>query len=686
MKANKPSLKFTHLIKYNILFCLVLMTLSQKANCGEIESLKLKIDSLSKFDGNYSTLGWLHDDLAKIYFKTGKSDSAVFYMDKGLKYAYKTDDYRLKSDLHYHFGMVYGRMTKYPESLRQYYTKKNLAILNDNVLDVYKSDIKIANIYSIIGDFEKAYEILLECLNRIDEENQVTEKGFVLYQLGSTFYYQGNYEKALDYYSKSKEIFETIDNPTALYSSLGGLGSTYSSLKDFNKALSIHEESLTIAKKIKENYEIANATYNIGNAHFGLKNYEESEIHFKKSKALMEEIGNKTGLCYAIGGLGKLYAATGRADEAKVLLGQAIEMINKNDSKSHLQKIYKLSADALFATGDLEEAYEHLKKHLEFKEEIINEETATKLSNTKARYELQKAEKDAKIALLEKDTEIQRTYNVLGLVSLFMLSLLFTFIFSLYRNHSKNNKILAIKNEEIEFQNNKLISSNQALEQFAYIVSHDLKEPLRSVSCYSSLIESRYHNQLDDLGKESIGFIRSSVKRMYSLLDDILNYSRSIKKVGDHTELVDVNQAVQTVIKNLEYSIEESNAKVKILKPLPQINANQIQIVTLFQNLIGNAIKFRNGKVPEVKISCSEKEEEVIFEVKDNGIGISEEYHDKIFQVFKRLNPKKDFEGSGVGLALCSNIVEQLDGKIWLESKEGNGATFFFSVPKYSLN
>ncbi|MES2285100.1 MAG: PAS domain S-box protein [Bacteroidota bacterium] len=232
---------------------------------------------------------------------------------------------------------------------------------------------------------------------------------------------------------------------------------------------------------------------------------------------------------------------------------------------------------------------------------------------------------------------------------------------------------------ELDIKTNELARSNTELEQFAYVASHDLQEPLRMVTSYLQLLEKRYSDKLDQDAKEFISFAVDGSHRMRSLIQGLLAYSR-VNRVKPFEE-INVNELLKEVLKNLSTSIIESNAIINSAE-LPKINGDPLLINQLFQNLIQNAIKFRNDNNPEIDISCIEEKDDYLFSVKDNGIGIQTEYIDKIFVIFKRLNSREKYEGTGMGLAICKKIVERHGGKIWVESEFGKGSTFYFTIKK----
>ena len=224
--------------------------------------------------------------------------------------------------------------------------------------------------------------------------------------------------------------------------------------------------------------------------------------------------------------------------------------------------------------------------------------------------------------------------------------------------------------------------SNADLEQFAYVASHDLQEPLRMVSSYTQLLEKRYRDKLDDDARDFIGFAVSGANRMQRLIQDLLTYSR-VQTRGRVPEPVDAHAALGSALANLRAAIEESGAIVTN-DDLPPVLADETQLVMLFQNLIGNAVKFRGPAPPHIHISAKKKENMQEFSVTDNGIGIEPEYREKIFVIFQRLQHRDRYPGTGIGLALCKRIVQRHKGDIWFESTPDSGTTFFFTLPAIS--
>jgi PAS domain S-box-containing protein len=225
-----------------------------------------------------------------------------------------------------------------------------------------------------------------------------------------------------------------------------------------------------------------------------------------------------------------------------------------------------------------------------------------------------------------------------------------------------------------------LTRSNAELEQFAYVASHDLQEPLRMVASYTQLLWRRYDSKFDKDAREFMAFIVDGATRMKQLIEDLLAYSRVGTKGADF-KAVSAEAALRRALYNLRAAIDEAGAVVTN-DPMPMLPADEVQLGQLLQNLIGNALKFRSASVPRIHIGVQEKRGEWQFEVRDNGIGIEPQYYERIFMVFQRLHNKGEYPGTGIGLAICKKVVERHGGRIWVESRPGEGSSFYFTLPK----
>jgi len=233
--------------------------------------------------------------------------------------------------------------------------------------------------------------------------------------------------------------------------------------------------------------------------------------------------------------------------------------------------------------------------------------------------------------------------------------------------------------ERLAQQTAELERSNAELQQFAYVASHDLQEPLRMVASYTQLLARRYGDKLDADALEFIDYAVDGARRMQALINDLLAYSR-VGTRGMELAPTDCNAVVDQVVADLGAAIEDEQAVVTH-DDLPIVDGDTLQLSQLFQNLIGNAIKFHGERAPRVAVTVERRDRDWLFAVRDNGIGIDPEYADRIFVIFQRLHSRAEYAGTGIGLAICKKIVERHGGRIWMESAPGEGTTFYFTLP-----
>ncbi len=240
----------------------------------------------------------------------------------------------------------------------------------------------------------------------------------------------------------------------------------------------------------------------------------------------------------------------------------------------------------------------------------------------------------------------------------------------------KAEKMLKLKLEE-------LARSNEELEQFAYVSSHDLQEPLKMITSYLQLLQRKYQGNLDKKADAYIYFAVEGASRMQNLIIDLLEYSR-VTRSDKEFETTDSGLILNKVLFSLRLIIYENEATVSH-DPLPEVIADSTQLAQVFQNLILNGITFRSEEAPKIHISAERKANEWVFSVQDNGIGIDPQYSERIFEIFKRLHTREQYTGTGIGLAICKRIVERHGGRIWVESELGKGSTFYFTLPTNSV-
>jgi PAS domain S-box-containing protein len=233
---------------------------------------------------------------------------------------------------------------------------------------------------------------------------------------------------------------------------------------------------------------------------------------------------------------------------------------------------------------------------------------------------------------------------------------------------------------ELERTRRNLERSNAELDQFAYVASHDLKEPLILMAAYARMLDERHQDDLDDQGRQFLGAVRHEAARMKTMIDDLLDYSR-VQTSAEEKSRVELDEALALALRTLAPQLEETGTRVDVDAPLPVVEGSPAQFERLFRNLVSNAIKFRGDQPPVVTVSAEEVEDECVVTVGDNGIGIDPAKAARIFDVFQRLHSQDEYAGTGMGLAICKRIVERHGGRIWVEPGPEGGSAFRFALP-----
>jgi len=306
-------------------------------------------------------------------------------------------------------------------------------------------------------------------------------------------------------------------------------------------------------------------------------------------------------------------------------------------------------------------------------EEVIGKPISDFLADQSKTAEIVNALKD-QVANKETDyteTDIKMLETISNIVSPILIARVQRDREEKSRKIAEDKLVEAVKNLE---------RSNKDLEQFAYVASHDLQEPLRMVSSYVKLLERRYKGKLDADADDFINFAVDGAVRMQNLINDLLLFSR-VHTRGKEFELTDYEDVFTIAITNLQAQIE-SNKAIITHDPLPKVFVDRIQHIQVLQNLISNGIKFHRDETPRVHVSAKEENDEWVFSVKDNGIGIEPQYFDRVFMIFHRLNEKDKYPGTGIGLSICKRILERHGGRVWIEYEPGKGSTFLFTIPK----
>lgn len=618
--------------------------------------------------------------LGKHQIESGQGYAAIESFEAALAISHALSDYRKAFEIHYLLGEEFRMQGQFQLSLRHFRTCLRQSSIKDmEKISVYS---RIGEILSEMGDYESAYTFLLKAEYLINHGTKLeTEVNIQFnYSMGHALYYMKKYERSLLYYSKALELSVEEEEADWRFSCLTAIGGAYREMKDYQKATEYFKEALRLSQISEKHLDYSYVFLNLGITQLHLKTYSSAKIYLESALENARKLQDKTLEANCLYFLGKVYVFQKDWRQGIEYLESAMDLAEEIPRRKF--DIMALVAETYVELGNYQKAYQYILQRNRMKDSLFAEDIA--LTEERLRKEHEANFIREKLKSLEAEdrlrTEKQQLYWTVAAMSIVFLILILWLNQSKLQYQLRANEKLEEKNQEIFSKNLKLAKSNDALEQFAYVASHDLQEPLRMIENFSHLLHRRYQDQLDQTGKDFIYYISDAVKRMSGMLQDLLSFA-SLTTHNETFERVDMNKSIEVVLKTLQHKVEDAKASVTI-QELPYVYGNPVQLNQLFQNLLTNALKFRAEDPLMVRIGYHSKGGWDIFSVSDNGIGIPRKEQSAVFEMFHRLNASQSNGGTGIGLATCRKIMQNHKGKIWLTSEPGHGTTFYAAFPR----
>lgn len=578
----------------------------------------------------------IHTDLAIAYRKDGQYQLAKEYHNKVLHYAIQINDLQAIENSYDGLGTLFSLADDLDNAIKHYLKSLEYAEIRNNREGIIITLKNISDCYSRMKDSQQALITIQKAYNMAKEEKGVSLLIDLLSKYGAILGENGQFEEAYAKLDEGLRLCKNKVNYSKLkYKLLIIKGDLLTLQNKQDEAKLIYEECLNNENYL-DNYLICKTNYELGALYFVRKNNKLAIKYLNKSLQISKELDF---------------------------------LILEEKSHHTLYEIYK--ADKKF-----EKAIYHIEAANNLRDKIFNQEKVKRAAELQFRYQLERSDKEIQsLKLRENKFLLYSSISIFALLIGFLAYILFL--------RGQNYKALKVKTFEIEEKNKKLEETNQVLHQFAYASAHDLKEPLRTIGSFTSLIQRRFGKDFPQEANEYMYYVTSGVQKMNLLLEDLLQYS-TLTMNGKEVvkEEIKLNEIVKEITQNLQSAIESKDAKIIYSDNMPKVFMSKLHTTQLLQNLISNALKFVENQ-PIIKIKTKETDTEVLVTIEDNGIGIKKEYSDKIFKLFQRLHKNdKRFEGTGLGLAICKNIVDKYNGEIWFESVENQGTTFFINLPK----
>lgn len=508
----------------------------------------------------------------------------------------------------------------------------------------------MAIIHSLKGEYGEAMEYLFEALDRSKEINFRAQVAKSLINLGSIYAQLFNSQEAIKKYNTVLEEFTDVLEPTTEVILYNNLGNIHFESEDLNIAKQYYTQSLQAAQASNYSEMFAHLNAQLAKCAIKQEKLEEGVSYCKIASKLFNENPNLSGYQIHLINLGQIDFHQGKIDSAKWFLSKGLDQATKRDDRNMEIICFEALSNVYKKEGNFRKAVAYQDQYLEYSRALQLKKQNLQILDLEISQVIK--DKQRRIEQLIKDNEYKA--------------------------------LLLKQSERIATQNQALKEINEELRQYAYVTSHDLREPLRMISNFSNLLEKKYKNQLGEESEEYFQYIDEGVNRINTLLEDLLKYTT----IGNaHVELsqVHLRDVIDIAKLHLKIKIEESAATFNI-GAMPIVYSNQSLLIQLVQNLISNAIKFKKANTtPTIKISSEEDEISYIISITDNGIGIPKDQLKRIFIIFQRLHPRETHEGTGIGLAICKKIVKKIGGEIWVKSTVNVGTTMSFSIPKVGM-
>ncbi|MBK8564386.1 MAG: tetratricopeptide repeat protein [Saprospiraceae bacterium] len=553
----------------------------------------------------------------------------------------------LWAEMYQIYSQSYILQQEYSKSLEMSQELLQLAKIGG---DAEKEVIALRNIAVVCGvksNYKIGMQYFLEALTKCEAIGYKELIVHIQINIGTLYAHLYNYEEAIKRYESVLGNHSEVLDPKTRTVVFNNLGNIYLTSEQPEIALDFFQKANRLASELQFQELLAYSTAQLGRTNIALNRMDEAKSNSMAAHKMFDKLATSNGKQINLLNLASLAFEELQFDQAYEYAMTAAALSRQIKDDSSEIKAYKQLAQIFKLRGDFEQAFEYQEKYATIQEEFSRVQRTRHNLDMEIRHAIREQQKE--IELLTKENEYQSQ--------------------------------LLYQGEKIARQNDELLRANEDLRQFAYIASHDLKEPLRMIGSFSQVIHKIAKPHLSEKDQEYFKFVLEGVTRMNNLLDGLLRYS-VISQNSDELVSVDLNEVLTLCMANLKIRIVETDDIIE-RGLLPTIKGVQQLYVQLFQNLISNAIKFvEKGKQPQLRITSFETPEHHIIGVTDNGIGISEENQTKIFEIFKRLHHQSEYEGTGIGLAICQKIMNRMNGSIKVQSELGKGTTFSLIIPK----
>ena len=664
---------------------------------GFSQSTYHQIDSLKQLltEGSTDSIKLDAYKYLSLAYRPVNLDTSVLYSKMAIAIAKENDWSIQQASILLQLGYLKIGLGELPESKE--YLEEAMSISLES-----KDTFMMINVLNTIGQLNYSMErndIAIRNLQQSYEwAMQIQHEEFIIRtsnNLGIISGMNERYEDAINYFKQTKKYALLNGNKALANTANVNIATANKELGHTDIALNSFEEVVTTSKEINDMQNLATAYLNLGTLFYDKSEFSKSLNHINKAIEISRKGKMKSIEEASLYTRAEIYSKTNKLEKATKDASEGFELAKQIGSgPANEMKYFSLLASINKDQNKYKDALYWQEKYSTRSDSL--EELGRQKEIDELEISFQSKQKELENSNLKRDKANQdliiQQRTRLGLTAGAMVLLLLLLGFLLYRNYQKTKNINTIledkvkdRTKELETSNTLLMQSNDELKRFAFIASHDLKEPLRNMGGFVSLIKRRLLQRKDTELIEYIEFAQKSNNQMVTLVNSILEYSKLDTKKSAEKEIVELQTVVDDICSMIAQSINEKQAKINY-NNLPNILFNKSTISIIIKNLIENGIKYNESDVPQIDITYKADQESFTLYIKDNGIGISKEFHSKIFEMFTRLHNRDAYSGSGMGLAFCKKLVDSHNGSIKIESAEGEGSLFIVNLPTTIVN
>lgn len=575
---------------------------------------------------------------------------------------------------------------------------KSLA-LNEEALTIAKQGNdhnimgKIYNSIAInhynLGDKENCLINLREALNQSELAKDSTTVIIIGSNIGYMYMMDGKLELAEQYLERADHLNSQFESKIGVSSVQKHLAALYGLQGKDEKAIEYFTSSLKKAKEDNDNFSLGWSHLQLAKFQKKRKDFSQAQENLLLANGYFKERNDIENRLEVYSELSEVFNHQKLFSRSAFYALAGIELADVEGNITHKKNLYQQLSISKSGNDEHEKANAYLKEYIKWNDSLHILDKSEKIVELESLHQLEKSKVENRLLKEEqaKQEAIIKQGKIQNVATLSILIFFTALAFLLYRNNKRKQEYSQLLESEVKQRtqdlrktNAHLLRSNEELERFAFIASHDLKEPIRNIISFTDLLKKEVSTTENEKANKFMDIIQKNTTQLYSLVRDTLEFS-TLSNQDKTLESVDLNETLESVRSSISDTLERKNANILIVDQLPEIKANKTQMFLIFKNLIENGLKYNESDNPKISIAHTSDQEINTFSITDNGIGIDKKYSDKIFEMFSRLQKREGWEGTGLGLATCKKIIDQMGGRIWLESKIGHGSTFKFSIP-----